>query len=178
MRQWIESTLVQIIACPLCVCVCEQMRTTRCLKLSIGSVSHRYNAVTRFRNSLPARFWTFQSASLYIWWLPQCDPLLSMRCLIYKTTKYDQHLMTVDIRYHICFRRQGLNEYTAMSQTTCPRLILGLYPANERRRYFVTTSLIGWAQAYNQPWCLWTFPFIKNCYIFRLCFDITFFIPG
>ena len=27
-----------------------------------------------------------------------------------------------------------------------PRLILGLCPANERRRYFVTTSLIGWAQ--------------------------------
>ena len=24
--------------------------------------------------------------------------------------------------------------------------ILGLRPANERRRYFVTTSLIGWAQ--------------------------------
>ena len=31
-------------------------------------------------------------------------------------------------------------------------LILGLRPANERRRYFVTTSLIGCAQAYNQPW--------------------------
>ena len=27
-------------------------------------------------------------------------------------------------------------------------LILGLCPANERRRYFVTTSLIGWAQAW------------------------------
>ena len=26
-------------------------------------------------------------------------------------------------------------------------LILGLHPANERRRYFVTTSLIGWTQA-------------------------------
>ena len=26
-------------------------------------------------------------------------------------------------------------------------LILGLRPTNERRRYFVTTSLIGWAQA-------------------------------
>ena len=28
------------------------------------------------------------------------------------------------------------------------RLILGLHPANERRRYFVTTSFIGWVQAY------------------------------
>ena len=26
-------------------------------------------------------------------------------------------------------------------------LILGLRPVNERRRYFVTTSLIGWVQA-------------------------------
>ena len=27
----------------------------------------------------------------------------------------------------------------------------GLRPANERRRYFVTTSLIGWTQAWNHP---------------------------
>ena len=33
------------------------------------------------------------------------------------------------------------------------RLILGLRPANERRRYKVTPSLIGWAQTYNEP-CL------------------------
>ena len=30
---------------------------------------------------------------------------------------------------------------------TCAGLILGLRAANDRRRYFVTTSLIGWAQA-------------------------------
>ena len=35
-------------------------------------------------------------------------------------------------------------------------LIVGLRPANDRRRYFVTTSLIGWAHTYNQP-CLPTF---------------------
>ena len=29
---------------------------------------------------------------------------------------------------------------------TIPELILGLPPACERRRYFVTTSLIGWAE--------------------------------
>ena len=28
---------------------------------------------------------------------------------------------------------------------------LGLRPVNERRRYIVTTSLIGWAQAWNHP---------------------------
>ena len=30
-------------------------------------------------------------------------------------------------------------------------LILGLSPTNERRRYFVTTSLIGWVQTQDQP---------------------------
>ena len=30
-------------------------------------------------------------------------------------------------------------------------LILGLRPVNERRCYFVTTSLVGWMQAKNQP---------------------------
>ena len=30
-------------------------------------------------------------------------------------------------------------------------LILSLRPANKRRRYFVTTFLIGWVRAYNQP---------------------------
>ena len=30
-------------------------------------------------------------------------------------------------------------------------LILGLRPANEKRRYFVTTSLIGWVEAMIQP---------------------------
>ena len=30
-------------------------------------------------------------------------------------------------------------------------LISGLRPANERRCYFVTTSLIGWAKSQNQP---------------------------
>ena len=30
-------------------------------------------------------------------------------------------------------------------------LILGLRPANERRRYKVTASLIGWAQTYISP---------------------------
>ena len=40
-------------------------------------------------------------------------------------------------------------------ETCLSELILGLYPANERRRYKVTPSLIGWAQTYNQP-CLYS----------------------
>ena len=41
-------------------------------------------------------------------------------------------------------------------------LILGLRPANERRRYFLTTSLFGWAQTLNQP-CLWWPGFGHGC---------------
>ena len=41
----------------------------------------------------------------------------------------------------------------------------GLHPANKRRRYFVTTSLIGWAQTWNQP-CRYvpeSWPFTDIC---------------
>ena len=41
-------------------------------------------------------------------------------------------------------------------QQPYPGLILGLRSANERRRYTVTPSLIGWAQTLNQPWYLCT----------------------
>ena len=44
----------------------------------------------------------------------------------------------------------SLNIDTQM-MNNIPGLILGLRPVNERRRYFVTTSLIGWAHAWNQP---------------------------
>ena len=40
-------------------------------------------------------------------------------------------------------------------------LILGLHPVSERRRYFVTTSLVGWAQIYNQP-CITCHVFIHR----------------
>ena len=39
------------------------------------------------------------------------------------------------------------NCYTVLTWWLYTGLIPGLRPANERRRYFVTTSLIGWAQA-------------------------------
>ena len=43
-------------------------------------------------------------------------------------------------------------------------MILGLSPANERRRYKVTPSLIGWTQTYNQP--------CSNFKPFSCCFAI------
>ena len=43
--------------------------------------------------------------------------------------------------------RHQVDEVQLPEVTTNTGLILGLRPANERRRYFVTTSHIGWAQA-------------------------------
>ena len=42
--------------------------------------------------------------------------------------------------------RRSLYWNNPLIPITWAGLILGLYPANERRRYKVTLSLIGWAQ--------------------------------
>ena len=48
----------------------------------------------------------------------------------------------------MCYKRWSIAGITsvAMWQASLSELILGLPPANERRRYKVTPSLIGWAQ--------------------------------
>ena len=48
--------------------------------------------------------------------------------------------------------QHGLVELSWQDTSSFSGLILGLRPANEKRRYKVTPSLIGWAQTYNQPW--------------------------
>ena len=45
----------------------------------------------------------------------------------------------------------GMSSSLAVSEEPAG-LILGLRPANERRRYKVMPSLIGWVQTQNQPW--------------------------
>ena len=47
-------------------------------------------------------------------------------------------------------------EWSAQCDLGFTRLILGLHPANERRRYFVTTSLIGWTASLESA--LWYIP--------------------
>ena len=47
----------------------------------------------------------------------------------------------------IAWRGNNLLPEPIMTQLTGVCIVLGLCPANERGRYFVTTSLIGWAQA-------------------------------
>ena len=49
-------------------------------------------------------------------------------------------------------RAQGTKGVSQQKAGVLPSgLILGLRPANDRRRYSVTTSFIGWAQASNGP---------------------------
>ena len=54
-------------------------------------------------------------------------------------------------RLRLCRRLIQIITGILIGQQIITGLILGQCPANERRRYFVTTSLIGPAQAYNQP---------------------------
>ena len=55
----------------------------------------------------------------------------------------------VHLTYHGS-RTKGLTNYFPVpggsEDVKIPELIPGLRPTNDRRRYFITTSLIGWAQ--------------------------------
>ena len=58
----------------------------------------------------------------------------------------------------------GLFTHMSLTESWTSGLNLGLHPANERRRYKVTPSPIGWVQTLNQPWtfmywtCMFTGP--------------------
>ena len=64
------------------------------------------------------------------------------------------HYSDVVYTYHVISETVNLNDKTRYAGVTfdikihihVTGLILGLHPANERRRYNVTPSLIGWAQ--------------------------------
>ena len=49
------------------------------------------------------------------------------------------------------------------------RIILCLHPANERRRYIVTSSLIGWVHTQNDPCPCWCNNTPENFAIIELC---------
>ena len=61
-------------------------------------------------------------------------------------------IQIADMQHTICIQVEELNKtfFIPYSNNKChvphSGLILGLRPANERRRYKVTPSLIGWAQ--------------------------------
>ena len=57
----------------------------------------------------------------------------------------------VESCWNMLFKEMWHTDGAVGSAVAITRLILGLCPANERRHYKVTPSLIGWAQTYNQP---------------------------
>ena len=65
--------------------------------------------------------------------------LISMECLRNVTT------WKMEYSYKYCLDI-SLHYTAVLCGIGIAGLVLGLRPANERRRYFVTTSLIGWAQ--------------------------------
>ena len=73
------------------------------------------------------------------------------------------------IRHYICRRFEYGSNPISQTWLQIPRIIarsgrvLGLRPANERRRYKVTPSLIGWAQTKNQLWRYNNFPVPTRC---------------
>ena len=77
------------------------------------------------------------------------DLLLSLLLYISKTERQSRPPPRVTARACTCQLSYMYNQWLRASHIT--GLILGLRLVNERRRYFVTTSLIGWPQAPNQP---------------------------
>ena len=70
--------------------------------------------------------------------------------------KYNPMLYRLITGHAITTHKIRIHPFTpplhCQTQTRCnTTMIQGLRPANERQRYFVTTSLIGWTQALN-PW--------------------------
>ena len=47
--------------------------------------------------------------------------------------------------YHFVIKEEWNISSSGISAFGKPEISLGMHPANERRRYIVTTSLIGWA---------------------------------
>ena len=84
-------------------------------------------------------------------------------------TKISKEVLSLGVWFEIShhwFRLWlGANWAWPCDQQDLSGLILGLRPTDERRRYFVTTSLIGWAQTWNRPWSMFLVWHIMNCQV-------------
>ena len=82
-------------------------------------------------------------------WCPVGFPCKTINTGVGSITSQVQLLQAATAR--IKFEKANYLKQTHGYIYTFSWLILVVHPVNERRRYFVTTSLIGWVQAYNQP---------------------------
>ena len=81
--------------------------------------------------------------------LPECNEVkfISIYCKILFSAAFSFGLnFSIPDYSRLCLKSQCFHKAAG--------LILGLRPANERRRYKVTPSLIGWAQTWKQPWAV------------------------
>ena len=102
-------------------------------------------------------YWSVNGAALFLKW----SKFYNIQFYYFYFLLY--HTIMPHMKYHVVTaeqRKMWIGNSAYNSGDNCRKLlvvwvtshvgtglILGLRPANERRRYFVTTSLIGWAQA-------------------------------
>ena len=106
------------------------------------------NSCVMYYNNLHGEFlWR----TLYINGLERCNPSASAMELHLSCT--NPLICTFSLWLWAFHYTEMAHSQSIHDQSFCQHvstkntLILGLHPANERRRYFVTASLIGWAQA-------------------------------
>ena len=102
--------------------------------------------------------------SLFAWRSPRNDAARSYRQIPFVVGILLQLLCIINMLHNIwecseCRRpmycvtiHMALYTWAFSTKVRSAGLILGLRPANEWRRYKVTSSFIGWAQTLNQPW--------------------------
>ena len=86
---------------------------------------------------------------VYIWAEPVTSEIIFVEWWWHTLIKIKEHFiyfqtLTLEVRWYLDKSRLCLNHIIW--------IILCMRPANERRRYNVTSSLIGWAHTQNDPW--------------------------
>ena len=76
---------------------------------------------------------------------------------------YPQHCLPASIGFSLAVGQQSFSGLSSRFIHSTAGIILYMCPANERRRYIVTSSLIGWAQTQNDPYIvlLWNETMLK-----------------
>ena len=112
------------------------------------SMSATSQHITAAVDTVPIRSWTGLTDSSYSnQWLTKEIILI----LIILDQWFTKEIILISIIQLFIKCSDGLHSQYLDSHYVYTGLILGLHPANERCRYKVTTSLIGWAQIWNQP---------------------------
>ena len=93
----------------------------------------------------------------FLWW-KVCTGALVVKCItMFLSQSAYVHCNCWSSCWHVLLKHQHVVALFLDVQHTqelkpYTGLILGMHLANEKRRYKVTPSFIGWAQTWNQPW--------------------------